>query len=76
MSQKLMGWLGQDLHLQPFPYERTALTLCATEPQIGFAPKTTGCKPEMILFHHLPMVHLPGMAPGSSGNRPDVLLLN
>ena len=36
MSQKLMWWLGQDLNLQPFPYERTALTLCATEPQIGF----------------------------------------
>ena len=42
----------------------------------GFAPETTGCKPVMILFHHPPMVHPPGVVPGSTGYRPVVLPLN
>src|SRR5689334_16418039 len=44
----------------------------------GAAPSTSGCKPDVMLFHHQAkkLVASPGLAPGPSGSKPGMLLLH
>ena len=63
-----------------FDYATRQLNMVARE---GYAPSTSGCRPDVMLFHHravetrpVKMVASPGFAPGPSGSKPGMLRLH
>ena len=80
------NWLPRLALLQDIRCQRPAHCWLCNEAMVareGSAPSTSGCRPDVMLFHHravearpAKLVASPGFAPGPSGSKPGMLRLH